>query len=409
MSKFLSKNLAAKIISILFALLLWIYVMSVINPRITREELNIPVKLVNENIIRQSGLVVYGNPEPTIRVRLTGNRDQVHRVTRNNIDAKVDLRGYEEGTNSIPIEVSVPGGVEVEYSPRYVTVELERIVEKQIPVGLNVEGTPASGFVVGETQIKPEEVWVEGPESYINSIEEIVAQLQLSNENNNISKSLPLRAINSRGEEVDQVEVKTGFVEVNVMIDQIKSVPVEIDMNIQGAEGYRIVRVNSEPRSVTVRGQSNVLEGISRLKTELVELRDLTESKQVRVPILFPDQVRPHNEREILLDIEVKAMQEHILEIGRENIRYENKDADLTLDEGSLPEKVHVRLTALGNSLENLDTRTIMIFIDLEGLEAGVHEVFPRVWLPMNVENIATDVVIEPESFEIQLLDPETE
>ncbi len=72
--------------------------MSVINPRITREELNIPVDLVNENIIRQSGLVVYGDPEPTIRVRLTGNRDQVHRVSRDNINASIDLRGYEEGT-----------------------------------------------------------------------------------------------------------------------------------------------------------------------------------------------------------------------------------------------------------------------------------------------------------------------
>ncbi|RQD69214.1 MAG: hypothetical protein D5S00_07535 [Tindallia sp. MSAO_Bac2] len=409
MSKFLSKNLAAKVISILFALLLWIYVMSVINPRITREELNIPVDLVNENIIRQSGLVVYGDPEPTIRVRLTGNRDQVHRVSRDNINASIDLRGYEEGTNSIPIDVTVPGGVEVEFSPRYVTVELERIVEKQIEVELGIEGSPASGYVLGETRVQPGSVWVEGPESYVNSIETIVVWLELNNESENLSRSLPPRVLNSRGEEVEQVEVKTSFVDVQATIDQVKSVPVDLDLNVQGDEGYQIVRINSDPTSVTIKGQPGNLENVSRLRTETLELENLTENIQTRIPIVFPEGVQPHSETEIQVEIEVQAMSEHTLEVSRDNLRYENLDPDLVVDEEALPEFFEVSLTALDSTVQNLDTRTIMLFVNLEDLEAGSHQVSPRVWLPMNIETASSDISVRPDPVEIQIMERETE
>ena len=404
MSKFLSKNLAAKSISILFALLLWIYVMSVINPRITREELNIPVRLVNENIIRQSGLVISGEPNQTIRVRLTGNRDRVHRIDRDNIDASIDLRGYEEGTNSIPIEVNVPGGVEVEFSPRYATVDLERIVEKQIDVELAIEGSPAPGYVLGETTLQPGAVWVEGPESYVNSVESIVARLELNNETENLSRSLPPRALNSRGEEVEEVDVKTSYVDVHAIIDLLKTVPVDLDLNIEGAEGYRIVRINSEPNSVTIQGQADVLSDVGRLRTELLELDNLSDNVNMSVPIIFPEQVQPHDDREILVEIEVEAMITHTVEVDRDSIRFENLDPELMVEEESLPDSFQVNLTALGSTVENLDRRTIMIFIDLEDLDEGSYEVTPRVWLPMDIETVSSDVSLEPENFEIQLI-----
>ncbi len=404
MSKFLNKNLAAKTISILFALLLWIYVMSVINPRITREELNIPVRLVNENIIRQSGLVISGEPNQTIRVRLTGNRDQVHRISRDNIDATIDLRGYEEGTNSIPIQVNAPGGVEVDFSPRYATVDLERIVEKQIDVELAIEGSPASGYVLGETRLQPGAVWVEGPESYVNSVETIIVRLELNNETESLSRSLPPRALNSRGEEVEKVDVKTSFVDVHATIDQLKTVPVDLDLNIEGAEGYRVVRISSQPNSVTIRGQADILADVGRLRTKLLELDNLSDNVEILVPIIFPDQVQPHDESEVLVEIEVEAMTAHTVEVSRDNIRFENLNPELMVEEESLPDAFQVELTALGSTVQNLDRRTILIFVDLENLEEGSHEVTSRVWLPMNIETVFSDVSLEPEIFEIQLM-----
>jgi YbbR domain-containing protein len=404
MSKLMSRNTAAKLISIFFALLLWLYVMSVINPRITTEELNIPVQFLNESIIRQSGLVVFGQPEPTIRVRMTGNRDQVHRITRDNIQATIDLRGHTEGTNSIPIEVTVPGGVQVDWSPRFATIRLERVISRQREVTVNIAGQPATGYVLGEPQLRPDLVWIEGPESFVSSVESVTAELVLEAQTENISLSLPLRAVNSQGEEVPQVDVRTAFVDLFIPVDQLKSVGIDLDSDIQAAQGYQIVSIIVNPVNLTVRGQEQVLSNISRVSTEPVVLEDMTESTEVVVPIAFPEGVSAFEESEVRVRIEVEEVIDEVFVISRENVVTTGLEPDLLLDQSTLPERFEVTLSALESMIDNLDPRTIQIVMNLEGLQAGVHEIETVVRLPANIQAGISATAVSPPVMTVEIV-----
>ncbi|MDW7670102.1 MAG: CdaR family protein [Bacillota bacterium] len=404
MTKLMNRNLAAKLISVFFAMILWLYVMSVINPRITSEVLNVPVQLMNESIIRQSGLVVFGQPEINIRVRLSGNRDQVQRVTRENIDARIDLRGYTEGTNSIAIEVNVPGGVDVDWSPKFATIELERIVSKQKEVAVEIEGQPASGYLLGEPQLRPNLVWIEGPESYVNSVEKIVAELTLEGQRENVSLNLPLRAVNSRGEEVTQVDVRTTLVDILLPIDQLKSVGVDLDLDIQAAEGFQIVSVITDPVNATIRGQEQTLADITRLSTELFQLEDLDESTEFQIPIIFPEGVRPVDQQMVTVRIEVERVLEETYVVPRETFRTRNFDPDLILQQDTLPERLEVTIRAQESIVESLDPRTIQVFIDLDDLGEGVHTIIPIIQLPMNLESSLSITDVSPETFVLELV-----
>lgn len=403
MNKLMNRNFAAKLISIFFAMILWLYVMNVINPRVTREELNIPVQLMNESIVRQSDLVVFGQPEPTIRVRLSGNRDQVHTITRENIEARIDLRGYTEGTNSIPIEVNVPVGVEVDWSPKFATIELERIVSKQKEVVVQIEGQPAEGYVLGEPQLRPNLVWVEGPESNVNSVENVVAQMNLEGQEDNVSLSLPLKAVNSRGEEVTTVTVRTTLVDVFAPIDQLKTVGIDLNLEVEPAEGYRILSIISEPVTITVKGQQDILAGINTLSTEPFPLEELSENTEVIIPIVFPGGVSAFDQENVTVRIDVEEVLEETYVVPREEFRTLNLDEDLVLNQEILPERLEITLSALESIMENLDPRTIQVIIDAEDLEEGVHQVNPRIQLPINMENSITIMEITPEIFDIQL------
>jgi YbbR domain-containing protein len=404
MNKLMNRNLAAKLISVFFAMILWLYVMSVINPRITSEVLNVPVQLMNESIIRQSGLVVFGQPETTIRVRLSGNRDQVQRVTRENIDARIDLRGYGEGTNSIAIEVNVPGGVDVDWSPKFATIELERIVSKQKEVAVEIEGQPAPGYLLGEPQLRPNLVWIEGPESFVNSVEKIVAELTLEDQRENVSLNLPLRAVNSRGEEVTQVDVRTTLVDILLPIDQLKSVGVDLDLDVEAAEGFQIVSVITEPVNTTIRGQEQTLADITRLSTELFQLEDLVESTEVQIPIIFPEGVRPVDQQTVTVRIEVERVLEETYVVPRETFRTRNLDPDLVLQQETLPERLEVTVRAQESIVESLDPRTIQVFIDLDDLGEGMHAITPIIQLPMNLESSLSITGVSPESFVVELV-----
>ncbi len=403
MTKLMNRNFAAKLISIFFAMILWLYVMSVVNPVITNEELNIPVQLMNESIVRQSDLVVFGQPEPTIRVRLSGNRDQVQRITRDNIEARVDLRGYTEGTNSIPIEVIVPAGVEVDWSPKFATIELERIVSKQKEVVVQMEGQPAEGYVLGETQLRPNLVWVEGPESFVNSVENVVAQMNLNGKQENISLNLPLKAVNSRGEEVTTVTVRTTLVDIFAPIDQLKSVGVDLDLNVEPAEGYQIISIISEPVTITVKGQQDILAGINSVPTEPYLLEELAESTEVIIPIVFPGGVMPFDYENVTVRVDVEEVLEETYVVPREEFRTLNLDENLVINQENLPERLEITISALESLMENLDPRTIQVIIEAENLDEGVHQVTPRIQLPLYMENSVTITEITPETFDIQL------
>lgn len=404
MTKLMNRNLAAKLISVFFAMILWLYVMSVINPRITSEVLNVPVQLMNESIIRQSGLVVFGQPEINIRVRLSGNRDQVQRVTRENIDARIDLRGYTEGTNSIAIEVNVPGGVDVDWSPKFATIELERIVSKQKEVAVEIEGQPAQGYLLGEPQLRPNLVWIEGPESYVNSVEKIVAELTLEGQRENVSLNLPLRAVNSRGEEVTQVDVRTTLVDILLPIDQLKSVGVELDIDVEAAEGFQIVSVITDPVDTTIRGPEQTLADITRLSTELFQLKDLDESTEVQIPIIFPEGVSPVDQQMVTVRIEVERVLEETYVVPRETFRTRNLDPDLILQQETLPERLEVTIRAQESIVESLDPRTIQVFIDVDDLGEGVHTIIPIIQLPMNLESSLSITDVSPETFVLELV-----
>lgn len=403
MTKLMNRSLAAKLISIFFAMILWLYVMSVINPRVTQEVMNVPVELVNEAVIRQSGLVVYGSPEPTIRVRLTGSRDQVHRVSRENIDARVDLRGYDVGINSIPIEVIVPGGVDVDWSPKFATIELEQIISKQKEVTIEVDGQPAAGFVLGEPQIRPSQVWIEGPESVVNSVDRIMAQLILDGQQENISLSLPLRAVNSRGDEVTQVDVRTSFVDVFAPVDRLKSVGVDVDMSLEVADGFQVVSIATDPVNITIRGQEQLLEQISRLQTEQLVMENLSESVETRVNVILPEGVSAFDQRQVNVRIEVEAVIEETYEVDWEQIRLLNLDPRLQVVEESLPEIIEVTVTGLESAIRNMNSRALQVHLDMDGLAEGTHQVRPVAQLPMNMESLSVVASVIPEEVTIQL------
>jgi len=408
MNRLMKRNLAAKLISVFFALILWLYVMSVVNPRITREEMNIPVQLMNETVVQQEGLVVRGDPDPTVRVRLTGNRDQVHRVDRDKIDARADLRGHPEGTSSIPVEVTAPGNVDVDWSPQYITIELEKVIRAQMDIDVEIEGRPADGYVLGDPQLRPDMVWIEGPESKVNMVDRVVAQLMLDNHDENLSLSLPLRAVDHQGEEVDRIDVRTDYVDVFAPIDQLKAVGVDLDLQTEAAEGYVVTNVTQRPRTVTLRGQRNVLAEVGRVSTEPVILDGLTESRDLEVPIVFPDEVTPFDDQRVTVNIEVEAVREEVYELSRDVLRVINVEEGLTLDRDSLPETMNVTVLATESAHEAMDPSMVRLFLDMDQKEAGTHTFEqPQISFPPGVEEGVQSSQLSPDVLNVRLLDPD--
>ncbi|AKL96941.1 hypothetical protein CACET_c34980 [Clostridium aceticum] len=404
MNIFKRKNLMAKIISILFALTIWIYVMSEINPRITRDEQNIPVEFVNAEEMRQNGLVVKGDTDYTIRVRITGRRDEVYRIARGQIKATADLLGYRAGVNNIPVEITIPGEVEVDYNPKFIRVDLEEIVSKQKPVNVTVEGTPRSGYVLGSVAYEPRVVWVEGPESLVNSVEVAESSVKLSEEFQNVHSQFPLRPLNSRGEEVQGVNISPAHVDITLPIDQLKTVEVTSVVETTAAEGYEISNISINPNRITIRGQQEIIDAIETIETERITINNITENITRTVALRLPEGVAAVDPTEVSMTVSVEEIKEVVIQIPREQINFTNLREGLTLDTSDVPEILQVKILGNETLAQSINREDINIIVDMEGLDENEYTIEPIVELPFLIQRRARRVELVPNTVNIKVI-----
>ncbi|ABW19948.1 CdaR family protein [Alkaliphilus oremlandii] len=397
-------NLAPKIISILFSLILWIYVMEAFNPKESRSIPNIPVNLVNVEELKEQDMALVGGEGFTVRAKITGRRDEIYKIKENQIQVKADLRGYKLGSNTIPLEVSAPSNIEIDISPRFIRVDLEGIVKKSKDVKVIISGKPKQNFDQGTMVYKPTAVWVEGPESYVNAVENVVATLDITGEGGSLSSSLALKPVNSRGEEVKNVKINTPYVDVSLDIAFLKSVPVKGVHELKAAEGYKITEVKLSASEVILRGDEELLNNISEVSTEKITLDQLTENQSVHVKLELPENVSVQGEAPIKLDVTVEKLEEKIYKINRENILFNNLGENLKLDKSSIPESLNITITGLKSILDTIDKNVIRVEVDLAELSANEYTIEPVVTLPFIIEKDIAEVRLEPKSIKIKLL-----
>ncbi len=398
------QNLGAKIMAFLFALFMWIYVMSVINPTINDSVNNIPVELLNQEELERAGIVIKGEEDYTVNVRVTGRSDQVYRLSRQDFVATADLSGHRNiGANNVQVTVEVDADVEVEFTPRYIRVELEEVVRQQRNVDINILGEPATGYVLGEPRITPSAIWIEGPESSVNAVESVVAEIQLEDNSSDVVANLILTPIDANGEEVSNVRLESDVVEVVLPVEQTKTVIIESNLDIEAAEGYVIRSTRVTPRSIMVQGPESELENLTRVETELIERSELRESESIEVELLLPEGIRLYNERTVTVEIEISQVIEEEHELSLDEIQIENLGEGLVIDEGQLPELFTIILRGPEDIIENLNTQNLGITLNLQDLEAGSHNIQPRVQGLNGSENQTVEISVEPAEVSIEI------
>jgi YbbR-like protein len=165
---FLHGDMPLRLASVALAVGLWF----VIAGKQTAERgLAVPVEL--RNVPRD--LELTGDPVNTVDVRVRASPGLIDSLDAGKILATIDLAGADEGERIVqltPDQIRVPFGFRVvKITPAILTLNLEKIDRKTIPVRPRLLGRPAPGFEVAEVTSDPATVTVAGPRSRVREIE----------------------------------------------------------------------------------------------------------------------------------------------------------------------------------------------------------------------------------------------
>jgi YbbR domain-containing protein len=162
-------NIALKILSLAIAFSIWFFVN--FGERDTEETLKVPLELRNipAHLMIASPTVDFSD------LRVSGPRALLGRIDRSRLAITLDLGGVRPGPAVFRLDsdsLNLPRGVKVlRITPAQVTLELERVAHKSVPVHLRLSGKPPSGLQVVDTKVAPETVQVSGPVSDVEDVQ----------------------------------------------------------------------------------------------------------------------------------------------------------------------------------------------------------------------------------------------
>lgn len=134
--------------------------------------------------VSSQGSMVPASPhQGQVKVTLKGEPDQISRIIESDVSAILNIDYFTQpGVYEIPVQVNLADSVmvleplEVRTSPSVVSMEIATRAYAQIPVTVNLQGTPANGYEVKEVNVRPSTLGVMGPKPVLESITELVTE-----------------------------------------------------------------------------------------------------------------------------------------------------------------------------------------------------------------------------------------
>jgi len=385
------KQLARSILSNIFTLLLafslavliWVNALRVEDP-IRLEILAVPIVFTGEpdNSIRLNASAA---PE-TVQVKFEGPDSIVVQTTADDFTATVDLSLIplnEETLAPVHVQTSVANISLLTQSPEQITIQLEQLVTRDIPVRLDIRGDVARGHLQGAPLIDPESITVAGPASSVESLDFARATIFLNNDKEDFISSRQPIFYDQQGRVASVRGLNLNVEEVNITIPVTESAfyaekPIDVDVVGSPAPGYRVLDIRVNPLSVGLRGLPTQLEQLDRVPTEPIDITGLTENYRQQATLVLPANITQDEGEEIFVDIDIAPFS--TTDTFNPTITMQGIDENLTATVD--PESVRVVLFGPLPVLEALLDEEVSVTLDLFGLITGTYSLEPDVSFP---------------------------
>ncbi len=392
---FFSKNNTLRIVAVIAAVLLWLYVVQVQNP-VKEQAFKTVVELRNV----PEGLCV-SNDVGTISIRLQGNSQVLSDLSLKDIVAYVDMSSATVGQYVGNIQTDLPSGVSVvslSQNSVSLVVEVLKTQQRNVEVVYTDAKLP-NGYKAMDTVVTPTIITLAGSVSRLAEVTKVCVEVDLSDRTTNYVENQPVLVCDAKGNDLSQW-VTVSPASINVFVPIVGDVPekiVPIGAHIIGnvGDGYTISRVVVLPSVVTAFAQMSILNSVSYVYTEPIDVAGLVDGFETTVRLVVPDNVTIFDDEvEVWVEIE-KVVSRNFANVlvTFENVPKElslNKQADIFVD---------VSVSGSQSVINALTFSDVKIYADLTDAKAGTNVVNLKASLPQGI----SDISIEPDVVKVVL------
>lgn len=402
----LSRRFWMKLLSLLLAILLWNYVVSS-DTSLTRTKTltNVNGYISGQSTLSTYGLALLSDPAEqleNITVRMEVAQSVYSQVSEDNVQVVADLSSVRRsGTQEVPLKATSSYGRVTSILPETVSLTFEPLDSRLIPVNVELTGErdEDSWYNIGRTN--PSAVTVSGAASVVRSISQARVYSDVTGASESYVRAEPYVLLDGEGNEIAQDRLTRSASSITVTTDvyPTRDIPIstEIEEVVRGrvAEGYTISEISIQPEFVTVAADQGLLDGISELLIEPVNVEGQSQSMSARARVSKLTDFKNMSTEQVYVNITI--VEEDVSEwISNTAVTFVGKAEKLQLEWQKSDIQVYV--TGPKSVVEALKTGGIPITVNLTGFEAGEYSCPLR----FPTENYP-EVTFEPEVAAIQV------
>ena len=291
------------LLAMLISVFLWLYVVTVVDPNDTKVVYSVPVTYENMTSLTDNSLVMTSGQNATVTLKFYGRRSDLNHLTSESLTVTADVsRIKSEGEQNLRYTVTLPDSVSdnnvqlTERTPSRLTVDVERAVEKQVNVAVDISNEVADGYVADleAMKISPETITVFGPEAEVSKIDSARVSLDVGGVTETVDNSFPYQLVDSDGNAVDTTNFRCSADAVDVMltVEKYKEIPLTLELKAGGGAKEKNVTVTLSPAYITISGPGAIVDAMDSLSIGTLDLASMTELSETKTyDITLPDNV----------------------------------------------------------------------------------------------------------------------
>lgn len=207
------KNFGLKLVSLGLAIVGWAYFRYGSNPVIAArfdQQLSVPITAVR---LAPDSIAKYDEKEAVVTIASRGGAPP---MKPDEVKAVLDLDNRPPGIYNIPIQLVAPKAAIQSLSPASITLTIEKIDQKQIPVIIHYVGQLQPGIVVSDAQSSPADATVRGPSDQLTLVTAVRLDVPIHSSAATVDAMVRPIAVNSVGQDIADLEVSPSLIRVTV-------------------------------------------------------------------------------------------------------------------------------------------------------------------------------------------------
>lgn len=411
--KVITNNFGLKLLAALFAVILWLVVVNIDDPKIS-QRFSATVVIENAEYLTDQGKYFEVLDDTnTIVFTVTAKRSYIEKLSNTDFKAVANMENAvidnESSTGRVPIEVTAlrySSLVTISKATQNLEIALDNLAQNQFIVGVETTGTLPEGCALGEVTVSPNLLKVSGPESVVNSIDHVTASIDVTNMTTDVVASVIPTLYDGDGNVIDKSDLSLNMSTVTVTVRILDTKDVSLIFNVTGtpADGYAYMDMEYEPKTIAIKGTASSLNNVTAINVPETALDisgargDITQVIDVSEYLPGGVTIADQSQAKVQVTVHIAQLSTKMINIFPSSIRVLNLPDGYKLSFDT--SVIRVNLSGMEEDIAALDTDNIVASIDAGQLTPGTHEVELVLDLDENIyhERVMVTVTVTEET-----------